>query len=273
VPGLSAGGLWGKNVKKSYKYIFTGENTEILDLKINYKFGYYQARLYDGSRKSKDVKDLSLQELVERYGGTVYHPEPLLPLRSYPTTQKAEDGATKDGPNQTQVDEFYSYLTNPLGDMVNVQMTIMGDPAFIGQDFALPIKTVQQQLEQTKEPVVTEQSQYKGKQWDGSTGCFQYDEAEAFVTLDFRFPTDINENLGVMDFQNLENVTFSGLYKVVQVESVFDRGRFTQVLDMVRYNNQGKEISPVVSITEIDKKQEADQKGSDFVYRDEFDFR
>ena len=81
------------------------------------------------SKKSKDVKDLSLQDLVERYGGTVDHPEPLLPLRSYPTTQKAEDGATADGSNQTQVDEFYSYLTNPLGDMVNVQMTIMGDPA------------------------------------------------------------------------------------------------------------------------------------------------
>ncbi len=263
VPGLSASGLWGKSVKKAYKYIFTGENTEILDLKINYKFGYYQARLYDGSRKSKDVKDLSLQDLVERYGGTVYHPEPLLPLRSYPTTQKAEDGATADGSNQTQVDEFYSYLTNPLADMLHVQMTIMGDPAFIGQDFALPIKTLQGQLENTGRPVETEQSEFRGKQYDEKTGCFQYDEAEAFVTLDFRFPTDINENLGVMDFQNLENVTFSGLYKVVQVESVFDRGKFTQVLDMVRYNNQGKEISPVVSITEIDKKQEADQRGSD----------
>ena len=263
VPGLSASGLWGKSVRKAYKYIFTGENTEILDLKINYKFGYYQARLYDGSRKSKDVKDLSLQDLVERYGGTVDHPEALLPLRSYPTTQKAEDGATADGSNQTQVDEFYSYLTNPLGDMVNVQMTIMGDPAFIGQDFALPIKTLQGQLENTGRPVETEQSEFRGKQYDEKTGCFQYDEAEAFVTLDFRFPTDINENLGVMDFQNLENVSFSGLYKVVQVESVFDRGKFTQVLDMVRYNNQGKEISPVVSITEIDKKQEADQKGTD----------
>jgi hypothetical protein len=267
VPGLSASGLWGKSVKKAYKYIFTGENTEILDLKINYKFGYYQARLYDGSRKTKDTKDLSLQDLVERYGGTVRHPEALLPLRSYPTTQKAEDGATADGPNQTQVDEFYSYLTNPLGDMVNVQMTIMGDPAFIGQDFALPIKTVDQQLTQTTSPVVTEQSEFKGKQYDTDTGCFQFDEAEAFVTLDFKFPTDINENLGVMDFQNLEDVSFSGLYKVVQVESVFDRGKFTQVLDMVRYNNQGKQITPVVSFTEIDKKAEADQRGSD-VYQD-----
>lgn len=269
VPGLSASGLWGKVVRKAYKYIYTGENTEILDLKINYKYGYYQSRLYDGSRSDavskKPVKDLSLQELYDRYGGTQWQPEPLLPLRSSPSTQKAEDGATVDGASRTQVDEFYDYLTNPKADMVNVQMTILGDPAFIGQDFALPIETMQRQLENTGQPVVTEQSEFKGRQWDERKGCFNYDEAEAFITLDFRFPTDINEKTGVMDFQNLENIQFSGLYKVVQVESTFDRGKFTQVLDMVRYNNQGKEMSPVVSFKQMTSDAEADRRLSDVI--------
>ena len=272
VPGLSASGLWGKSVRKAYKYIYTGENTEILDLKINYKYGFFQARLYDGSRSDavgkKAVKNLSLQELYDRYGGTQWQPESLLPLRSYPTTQKSEDGATVDGASRTQVDEFYDYLTNPRGDMVNVQMTIMGDPAFVGQDFALPIKTVEKP-ENTGALKVTEQSEFKGKQYDTNPGCFQYDEAEAFVTLDFKFPTDINERKGVMDFQSLENVQFNGLYKVVQVESIFDRGKFTQVLDLVRYNNQGKEISPVVSLTQMEKSEEATSAPIDVVAPDD----
>ncbi len=272
VPGLSASGLWGKSVRKAYKYIYTGDNTEILDLKINYKYGYYQSRLYDGSRTDavakKTVQDLSLQELYDRYGGTQWQPEPLLPLRSSPTTQKSEDGATADGASRTQVDEFYDYLTNPRADMVNVQMTILGDPAFIGQDFALPIKTTQTP-ENTGEPVVTEQSEFKGRQWDEKKGCFNYDEAEAFITLDFRFPTDINEKKGVMDFQNLENIQFSGLYKVVQVESVFDRGKFTQVLDMVRYNNQGKQMSPVVSFKQMTSDAEAARTPIDIVSPDD----
>jgi len=272
VPGLSASGLWGKSVRKAYKYIYTGENTEILDLKINYKYGFFQSRLYDGSRSDavgkKAVKDLSLQELYDRYGGTQWQPESLLPLRSYPTTQKSEDGATADGASRTQVDEFYDYLTNPRGDMVNVQMTIMGDPAFVGQDFALPIKTVEKP-ENTGALKVTEQSEFKGKQYDTNTGCFQYDEAEAFVTLDFKFPTDINESKGVMDFQSLENVQFNGLYKVVQVESIFDRGKFTQVLDLVRYNNQGKEMSPVVSLSQINSDAEAKNAPIDVVAPDD----
>jgi hypothetical protein len=272
VPGLSASGLWGKSVRKAYKYIYTGENTEILDLKINYKYGYFQARLYDGSRSDAvgkiPVKDLSLQQLYDRYGGTQSQPESLLPLRSYPSTQKSEDGATTDGASRTQVDEFYDYLTNPRGDMVNVQMTIMGDPAFIGQDFALPIKTTEKP-ENTGALKVTEQSEFKGRQWDENKGCFNYDEAEAFVTLDFKFPTDIDERKGVMDFQSLENVQFNGLYKVVQVESIFDRGKFTQVLDLVRYNNQGKEMSPVVSLKQIESNAEAERAPIDVVSPDD----
>jgi hypothetical protein len=100
------------------------------------------------------------------------------------------------------------------------------------------------------------------EQWDDQLGCFNYDEAEAFVTLNFRFPTDINEKKGVMNFQNLEDAQFSGLYKVVRVESIFDGGKFLQTLHMVRYNNQGKEINVAETLKQIDNMKEAQDKGS-----------
>ena len=87
--------------------------------------------------------------------------------------------------------------------------------------------------------------------------------------MDFKFPTDINERKGVMDFQSLENVQFNGLYKVVQVESIFDRGKFTQVLDLVRYNNQGKEMSPVVSFSQMNSGAEAKSAPIDVVAPDD----
>jgi hypothetical protein len=52
---------------------------------------------------------------------------------------------------------------------------------------------------------------------------------------------------------------------VVQVESIFDRGKFTQVLDLVRYNNQGKEMSPVVSFKQMETNAEADRTLSDVI--------
>jgi hypothetical protein len=251
LPGLSASPLWGKTVKKRYNYIYTGDNNDILDLKINYKFGYFQAALVDGTgadaTTKKQVKDLSLQELVQTYRSYVTdQPEGTLPLRRYPSYSKSADPSSGAGASKTQVDEFYEYLTSPMGDMVNVQMTILGDPAFIGQDFALP-------YENKSSNTSSDFASFSGKAWDKDLGCFNFDQAEPFVTLDFRFPTDIDEKRSVMNFKNLENIVFSGLYKVVSVESIFDGGKFTQVLDLVRFNNQGKEMTSVASLSEMQK--------------------
>jgi len=251
LPGLSASPLWGKTVKKRYNYIYTGANNDILDLKINYKFGYFQAALVDGTgadaTTKKQVKDLSLQELVQTYRSYVKdQPEGTLPLRRYPSYSKSADPSSGAGASKTQVDEFYEYLTSPMGDMVNVQMTILGDPAFIGQDFALP-------YENKSSNTSSDFSSFSGKAWDKDLGCFNSDQAEPFVTLDFRFPTDIDEKRSVMNFKNLENIVFSGLYKVVSVDSIFDGGKFTQVLDLVRFNNQGKEMTSVASLSEMQK--------------------
>jgi hypothetical protein len=264
VPGLSASELWGKHVRKSYKWLYTGENQDILDLKINYKYGYMQSSLFDGSRSdgvtAKSGKDLSVPEIVRRYGNrSTDFPEPLLPLQSHPNTQKSEDGATDDGASRTEVDRFFDYLTSPMGDMVNVQMTILGDPAFIGQDFALPIPQNSQGVvdQLGRQGTVTEKTVDAGyRSWDPKLGCFNFDQSEVFVRVDFRYPTDISEKQGVMNFNNFENVHFSGLYKVVQVESRFEQGKFTQVLDMVRYNNQGKAINVAQSIREATDKRD-----------------
>ena len=59
-----------------------------------------------------------------------------------------------------------------------------------------------------------------------------------------------------MNFKNLENIVFSGLYKVVSVNSIFDGGKFTQVLDLVRFNNQGKQMTSVASADEFNKRVE-----------------
>jgi hypothetical protein len=256
VPGLSGSPSWTRKAVKAYKYIYTGENNQILDLKINYNFGFYQAALLDGSRKdaltANEVKNLSLIAYARRYGNKeLDYPETMLPMRSYPTTQKNEDVSTEDRGSRTAVDGFMDYLTNPLADMVNVEMTIMGDPAFIGQENYLPI---------ARKPTLTESGggetseqvpRYKNLYWDKQLGCFNYDQAEAFVTLDFRFPTDINEKKGVMDFQSMENVFFSGLYRVNKVTSNFDQGKFTQTLALIRFDQQGNQINVAENINTL----------------------
>lgn len=263
VPGLSGGNHWGQRVKKAYKYIYTGENNEILDLRLDYNYAYWQPTLFDGSRSdaasARDGNNLNLIQLAKRYGNKgVDFPEKLLPLRNYPSSIKNEDPSTDDANSRTQVDGFMEYLTNPLSNMVNVEMTIMGDPAYLGQENVLPMGNVSQ--DQSGNVIVTETAQGQtGALWDDKLGCFNFDQGECFVSLDFRFPTDINERQGVMDFKGLENVAFSGLYKVNKVTSTFAQGKFTQLLSMMRFDQQGKEVNVADTINVMtDMKQKAE---------------
>jgi hypothetical protein len=264
IPGLGGSELWGKSVKKAYNYIFTGENTEIMDLKLNDKYAYFQARLLDTTRSQqgiqqsdKETPDQKKQRLVRRYYGAGTYPD-RLSLRGYPDGSKSFDGGTQDRDSRSNADEFFDYLTSPRGDMMKVDMTIMGDPAFIGQDMFLPMgrnfskdnnKADNGRLQQSRpgdRETVNSVGAISGFEWDDQRGCFNFDRSEPLVTLFFRFPTDIDENQGLMNFQNLEDVEFNGLYKVTQVESIFDQGTFTQQLLLVRFNNQTGGTRPIL---------------------------
>lgn len=236
---IAAESTFAKTVKKAYKYIFTGENTEITDLELDYDASWHQARLYDGSRSdgnTRDQKDTSLKDKIKvsRLYGNATFTDSLREIRGFPSTVKDEDGNTEDGASRTDTDEFMNYLTDPAKNMILIDMTILGDPAWIGQDTWLPVSS------STDTESVTYKSGAVLYHWDDKTGSFNLDQAEPFLTLEFKFPTDINEKKGTMDFTGLEDIHFNGLYKSYKVRSVFNRGLFTQVLSLQKYNNQGK---------------------------------
>jgi hypothetical protein len=269
VPGLSGSKLWGKFTKKKYNYIYTGENTEILDLKINYKVGFFLAGLVDGSGAQGILKDMqkelsnsATRGIDQRFASfSSNYPELGLPIKSEPTMIKSVDANTGAGASMIAVEQFYDYLTNPLSDMVRVEMNIMGDPAFIGQENFLPIKRVRDAESRSEGGAQITQvaSPGRGLLFDEKLGTFNFDQAECLVTLDFRFPTDLDEKQGVMNFKNKEEIIFSGLYRVPVIESLWDKGKFTQTLTMMRLNNQGEDVGTVSAIQIQDSKDAADK--------------
>lgn len=266
VPGLSGADLYGKRVKKHYNYIYTGQNLDILDLDINYKAAFFQSTLTSGSRAmtGNDAQDTNAGDQANQFYGQAVYPEPTLPLRSYPGISSSEDANSKDGSgvaNRTQ--EFFDYIVNGTGFMVRVEMKIMGDPAFIGDHFAEPIKILGDGKIQKVERVGTQQ----GRIWDDQTNTFNFDEGEPLVTLNFRYPTDFDEVSGNYKFKSQEEVQFNGLYKVSRVESYFDSGQFTQMLTMIRMNNQKgakQDTRPVINKEEINYN-DAQPKATDLV--------
>ena len=241
-PGASTGTNFEQFVKKTYNYIFTGDNLDILDLNINYRVAYFQTKLKDIEGKSGSDKfskeSGEQQDDVERE-----NPNTKDPFREYPYIHQSEVGTTTsvtsgiNKGNSTELDQRLDALSNPTADMVFVRMTILGDPAYLGQSQFIPTTASRGDLASNRKKLAF--SQGNRDIWNEIYGNYNMGFGDVVIKLNFRSPTDVNEKTGVYELAKDEQIAFSGLYRVVQVDNIFEDGKFVQELQLVRFNNQG----------------------------------
>ena len=257
IPGVSTGENFKKFVFKTYDYIFTGNNINILDLNINYRVAYFQSRLKDF--ESGDTKNTVIDNVkTKKTGGTTAEDifcDPDFLLQSEPGIAKSE-GTGGTGGGSPQLDSFLDALTNPMADMVNIRMEILGDPAWISQSQFIPMTTTGlfADVGVYQDP---NKDFWRGNRdaiWNETLRCYNSDVAQPIIMLNFRMPTDINDKTGVYELQSSQSAEFSGLYRVIQVENNFSDGKFTSVLHLTRFNNQGVCVSdPVPTVSVVDR--------------------
>ena len=255
IPGVSTGQNFKNFVFKTYNYIFTGDNVDVMDVNINYKVAYFQSRLKDF--EATEVRKNTIEDASDKATGgtsaTDHNTDGNLMTRSHPDTSKSE-GTGKTGGNPTQLDSFLDSLTHPLADMVNVRMEILGDPAWISQSQFIPLnaKNFARGAGKASDPDIGYWRRNRDRIWNSDLRCYNTDVAEPIIMLNFRMPTDLNDQTGVYELQADQSAEFSGLYRVIQVEHNFTDGKYTNVLNLTRFNNQGVIISdpvPSASVT------------------------
>ncbi len=131
-------------------------------------------------------------------------------FRSYPAEGFTVDPNSRENSEVTSAEsrQFYDYLTNPDADMMKVEMQIMGDPGFVGHDFAIPLPWADDKALEGGTGVFTSEkvgSRF-GIEWDDELGAFNLDQSYPLVTLDFKFPVDINEKTGFHNFDGDEEI-------------------------------------------------------------------
>jgi hypothetical protein len=231
-------------VKKQYNYLYTGANTDVQNLRINYKTAYYMRNTVEVSKGNSGLFE-KIDNIISRViGKENIEDKDVATLRSYPSIirgrnilQRGDEDNGKEGAKQ----DFYDYLTNPTVDMMQIEMEILGDPSFICQDQFIPLNGAQQQNN-------------TGGAYDVSQGCFNVDNYSPLIELVYALPDDINEKkTGLMFDTNSQlpeqNLFFAGIYQVVKIESSISNGQFLQTLTCVRLNNQsglGEDVDKIV---------------------------
>ncbi len=222
-----------KQSLKEYNYIYTGKNLDILDFAIEFKAGFYRALNAD-SGENNEGKELEGQTGAAAVSGQ--DEETSAPEGQEPTSQQTPSVVRRDRVNtrtsglggggyddaaSIAARQFHDLATNGV-DMINLNLTILGDPYYLATS-----GTGNYTATATNFQNLT------------SDGEMNYQNGEVYITVNFRTPIDINQQTGFYNFGDTVPVQqFSGLFRVLQIESVFNRGKFTQVLSMVRIPGQ-----------------------------------
>jgi hypothetical protein len=264
--GTSIDGL-AKQVPKFYQYIYTGKNTEILNFDIEIKNNFISAFTFDNFRRGQDT-------LIERQKGIVsdantankpqVNIEPVTgeekPEPAVGQSQVANSSVTKTGsgasgtPSETTKVRAARLMHDAItdaSDMVNLNLKIMGDPFWIANSGMGNFTSVAtDQINVTPDASV------------------DYQSSEVHAVINFRSPTDIDQSTGLYKKDTDSTSMFSGLYKVVTVQSHFKDGQFTQTLKGFRVPNQqngpsDKEGSHLSSNTKADSAPPANKDNLD----------
>jgi len=217
------------NCSKEYLYMFTGQNQSILDFSIDFNSMFYTAMTANREKLKKvevdiktdiDEKDPGISNPATNGSIT---PKVIKTVVAQHDVSAIAEG-TNDVKNVSANDLYKSIMSNSRGDMINVKLKISGDPHFIKQDDVFFKPTLDSSV---------------GK-IDGN-GSLTTDGGELYVYLYFRTPTDIIQETGLYDFSTWKDSVFSGVYRILTIENMFDRGQFTQTLDLIRVFDQAED--------------------------------
>ncbi len=212
---------------RKYQYLYTGQNKDIIDFNVTYKFAFYQAIPYF----KQGGKDDASTSTKSGNGPNENTEENTTGAKGSGTTQVSKEAERqyKDGfiadlntVNGEVATIFEQIIQDPSADLLVTTIEIIGDPVWIEQKSVL------------NKPYAD--SFEEGSPSIDRFGAVTGDEYEVYVQIDFKTPTDLDDRTGL--FKIDQAAFFEGKYKVFICESRFTGGVFTNVLQMVRMRHQ-----------------------------------
>jgi hypothetical protein len=219
---------------KEYEYLFTGKNADILKFEINFDALYWTAKTSGNANKDSITGAANAVPSQSAAAGPNYKAtedsvkikkDKLGVLPEFSSTQvHVANPASMVSLSQNSRDDRASLaeqMMGAAGDLLEVNLKIVGDPDFIKQD-DLFYDTIHIKNQRTP------------------NGSIATDEGEIFIKLKFKTPVDYNSK-GLADPTasaskiTYETSVYSGLYKVLKVVSTFSNGKFEQELNTVRF--------------------------------------
>jgi hypothetical protein len=227
-----------QKIVKNYNYIYTGINQDIV--KFNLQFNNM---FFTGTKPSKENNNRN----IANKGTSNTSNDPEVTTKANDTTNSAGlaslTGTNKTGPrlgNEAQdptgesnvskevAQQFQdAFLQGGSGDMINADMEILGDPYYL------------------VDSAIANYFAPEFKEGINSDGTMTYDGSDVYIYVTFRTPTDVFPETGLYNFKNKGVSPFSGIFKIIKVDSTFKDGLFSQNLKLTRMQKQPSDFENI----------------------------
>lgn len=235
---------------KAYNYIYTGQNTDIIDFDLTFNQTYFTGITQTRGQRQRDnvvggansVNQPEQQPSTTTNQGstTAQNADAAGAARVVETagsstgTREVSGGGGSNDSETAMARDMHDMVINTGNDLLKVDLTIHGDPYFIsdaglGNYLGIP------------NPV---------NQAITVDGAMNPINGQVTVILNFRTPVDYDDETGFVKYPLggfLPIAMFSGIYLVILVESNFRDGKFTQTLTLNRLRNQDLTVEKLAS--------------------------
>lgn len=216
---------------KQYHYSYTGKNIDILDFSIDFDTLFYTAVTAGAAKWQADIATEAVQQQDRAQKAALESPlfakelvnRQLRLIPEQPTT--GGSGAKADVKQVAATDIQASQYSTSRGDMLNLKLKIVGDPELIKQD-----------------DIYTNPSQGGYNTQINTTGIMSdngslpMDNGEVMAQVEFRTILDMDDTTGTpaKNPKYEANSVFSGVYRILTVDNLFQGGKFEQTVDLIR---------------------------------------
>ena len=216
---------------RDYKYLYSGQNLDILTFNLQYNNLYYESIPPAGgtsdlvSAQSGAAKEGQTQEKLKgQILSELYQPNPI-PVKLFDSSVQSQQPAGGSG-GQLLDDQYFVLARNMHNAIVNsgkalttCEVEIIGDPLYLG---------TAGMGNYNPKPSSSNNNQTSNAEINPLYG-------EQFISITFRNPVDIQplEKGGSLEFSKYK-VPFSGIYRMTTCVSTFREGAFKQKLKLSR---------------------------------------
>jgi hypothetical protein len=220
-----------KQAVKSYDYIYSGENKDVLGFDIKFNAAFFTAISADygenlANERSGSAEGMAAPEQATPMGtgdGTVGTTSVEGQVVRTPQVRNYSGGTYNLDRGQNLARQFHQALLNSDADLVTADLEIWGDPYYLHDsgigNYNAP--------ESNTSACIT------------ADGCADYQRGHVHILINFRTPIDYNQD-GTMAFpeDTIAVEGFSGLYRVLEVNTTISGNEFKQTLKLIREKNQ-----------------------------------